>query len=268
MKIPWFNNSQYGLNKQSASITKGNQRQKMNGQKVLKQIALIKTGGTIDEIRARYGDFEDWFARGTGISDLLQIDVFRHQPLPDPQNLRAIIITGSSAMVSTREDWSERTAKWLKMAVLSDIPVLGVCYGHQLLAHALGGRSGPNPAGRQIGTVKAQLTEEATKDPLLGYLGHSFMVQSSHSEAVLELPPGAQRLATSPLDDNFSIRFAEKAWGVQFHPEFSGVVMSEYIRLRAQALREEGLDPETLMEKSADTDQASLVLSRFIELLD
>lgn len=235
----------------------------MNGQIARKPFVLIKTGGTIAEIKTQHGDFEGWFAEGMGVSALLQIDVFRQQPLPTAENLAGIVITGSAAMVSAREDWSERTAKWLVSAVQKGIPVLGVCYGHQLLAHALGGLVGPNPAGRQIGTVTAQLTDSSKDDPLLGHLPHTFAAQTSHLEAVLELPPGAQRLATSPLDDNFAIRFAENAWGVQFHPEFSRPVMSEYIRYRADALREEGLNLEQLLDKTTDTEEAKTVLQVF-----
>ena len=239
----------------------------MNGQKVLKQIALIKTGCTIEQIKPEHGDFENWFAEGLGISELLQIDVFSHLPIPAPETLAGIVITGSPAMVSARQDWSERTAEWLRQAVKSDIPVLGVCYGHQLLAHALGGRVGPNPAGRQIGTVTVQLIDNIENNPLLGHLPNTFPAQTSHSEVVLELPPGAERLATSPLDDNFAIRFAEKAWGVQFHPEFSAPVMSDYIRYRADALREEGLDSEQLLDDVTDTEEAKSVLKKFTELI-
>ena len=238
----------------------------MKGQKALKPIALIKTGGTIDQIKSQHGDFEEWFAEGMGVSDLLQIDVFRQQPLPAAETLAAIVITGSAAMVSAREDWSERTAEWLGKAVQKGIPVLGVCYGHQLLAQALGGRVGLNPGGRQIGTVTAQRIEFATNDPLIGGLPQTFAAQTSHSEVVLELPPGAERLATSPLDDNFAIRFAENVWGVQFHPEFSVPVMSEYIQYRAEAIREEGLNPERLLKNTTSTKEAKSVLRRFANM--
>lgn len=237
----------------------------MNGQKASKQIALIKTGCTIEQIKPRHGDFENWFADGLGVADLIQVDVFRHQAFPAPEELAGIVITGSPAMVSARLDWSERTAEWLRQVIQTNVPVLGVCYGHQLLAHALGGRSGPNPAGRQIGTVEARLTDQSRYDPLLGRLPNTFSAQASHSEVVLELPPGAQRLATSPLDENFAIRFAENVWGVQFHPEFSAPVLSDYIRYRADALREEGLDPEHLLSHTADTEEAKSVLQRFTE---
>jgi GMP synthase (glutamine-hydrolysing) len=234
----------------------------------LKQIALIKTGNTIEQIRLVHGDFEVWFAQGMGVTDLLQVDVLKYQVFPAAQSLAGVVITGSPAMVSAREDWSEQTAEWLDKIVKKGVPVLGVCYGHQLLAHALGGKAGPNPNGRQIGTVKAELIDGAKDDPLLGYLPSTFAAQASHSEVVLELPPGAERLATSPLDNNFAIRFAENAWGVQFHPEFSGTIMSEYIRYRSDAIREEGLNPEQLLKKVTETVEANSVLKVFAELVN
>jgi GMP synthase (glutamine-hydrolysing) len=239
----------------------------MNGQKGPKQIALIKTGCTIEQIKPRHGDFEAWFAEGLGVFDLLQIDVFRYQALPEPDTLAGIVITGSPAMVSARQDWSEYTAAWLRTAVRTNIPVLGVCYGHQLLAHALGGLVGPNPRGRQIGTVRVHLIDYKQYNPLLGHLPKSFPAQSSHSEIVLELPAGAESLATSPLDDNFAIRFAENAWGVQFHPEFSAPVTSDYIRYRADALIAEGMDPRELLASVTQTEEAKTVLQSFAGLV-
>jgi GMP synthase (glutamine-hydrolysing) len=233
----------------------------------LKQIALIKTGNTIDQIRLVHGDFEVWFAQGLGVTDLLQVDVFKYQALPAAESLAGVVITGSAAMVSEKEDWSERTAEWLEKTVHKGVPVLGVCYGHQLLAHALGGKAGPNPAGRQIGTVKTQLIDIAKKDPLLRHLPSTFAAQTSHSEVVLELPPGAEGLAASPLDNNFAIRFAENVWGVQYHPEFSGAIMSEYIRYRSDAIREEGLNPEQLLRKVTETVKANSILKVFAELV-
>lgn len=233
----------------------------------MKQIALIKAGTTIEEIRHNHGDFEVWFAQCLDISNLLQIDVYKHQALPAAEDLAGVVITGSPAMVSEKQDWSECTAGWLEKAVRKGIPILGVCYGHQLLAHALGGRAGHNPAGRQIGTVTARLIDSAKDDPLLGHLPTTFAAQTSHSEVVLELPPDAQRLATSPLDDNFAIRYAENVWGVQFHPEFSSEVMSEYIRCRLAAIHKEGLNAEQLLEKTTETKEAKSVLQVFSEML-
>jgi len=238
----------------------------MNGQKALKRITLIKTGSTIPAIKQQHGDFEDWFMRSMGVDSVQQVDVFRDQSLPALTKTEAIVITGSAAMVSHCTDWSEETAKWLKQAVQSEIPVLGVCYGHQLLAHALGGEVGPNPNGRQIGTVTGKLLDSALHDPLLGQLPLQFQVQTSHAESVLRLPANAERLATSPLDNNFAIRFSENAWGVQFHPEFSVSVMSEYIKHRSDAIRDEGLRPAQILAHVTETVAARSVLRKFAEM--
>jgi GMP synthase (glutamine-hydrolysing) len=229
----------------------------------LKTIVLIKTGSTIPQIKLEFGDFEEWFIAGLGVSRVRQVDVYTGHPLPSVEELAGVVITGSISMVSHREDWSERTADWLKQVVASGTPVLGVCYGHQLLAHALGGVVGPNPNGRQIGTVTTKMLEACTDDPLFGNLPREYMAQTSHLEVVLELPAGAQRLAVSPRDDNFVIRFADKVWGVQYHPEFSAPVMQQYIIRRSEAIREEGLDPDALLSRVEETEDATSVLQRF-----
>jgi len=245
-------------------VTKDRRR---TGKNPLQPITLIKTGRTTPGIKQHHGDYEDWFASGLGVSGVQQVDVFRDQPLPAIADTSAIVITGSAAMVSHRESWSEKTAEWLYQAVRAGLPVLGVCYGHQLLAHALGGTVGPNPNGRQIGTVTTTLVNSAVDDPLLGHLPQQFLAQATHSESVLELPPDADRLATSPLDDNFAIRFSDKAWGVQFHPEFSAPVMSAYIKLRSEEIRAEGLNPEQLRSNVTDTPKAKSVLKKFVEII-
>lgn len=72
--------------------------------------------------------------------------VFEDEPLPTPDNQTIAVLTGSWAMVTDRLAWSERTADWIRQAVAIDMPLFGVCYGHQLMAHAWG-RGGVSSAG-------------------------------------------------------------------------------------------------------------------------
>lgn len=234
----------------------------------MKQIVLIKTGNTIPEMKLEFGDFEDWFSAGLGVSSLKTVAVHEQQALPDLSEVSGIVVTGSASMVSDKEDWSEQTGQWLKQAVDADVPVLGICYGHQLLAQAFGGEVGLNPKGRQIGTVNAHMLEEAADDPLLGELPTDYPVQTSHSESVLSLPPNAKRLATSERDNNFIIRFADKAWGVQYHPEFSAPIMREYLTRRADAIKSEGQDPEELKLKVTDSETSWSLLKKFATMVD
>src|SRR5690348_8631928 len=86
----------------------------------------------------------------------------RARALRGAQDIAGVVVTGSHSMVSHREPWSERAAQWLAGVVESDrVPVLGICYGHQLLAHALGGEAGDHPAAIEIGTVQVRTTEAA-----------------------------------------------------------------------------------------------------------
>lgn len=233
----------------------------------MKPLALIKTGTAIDQIRQKHGDYEDWFVSGLGIDHVSRVDVYLDQPLPDVRHVSGVLITGSPSMVSAREPWSELTAEWLNKVLDYEVPVLGVCYGHQLLAHALGGKVGPNPLGRQIGTVSARRLDCAVEDPLLGELPATFMSQCSHSEAVLELPPGASRLATSPLSENFAVRFSNMAWGVQFHPEFSSTVTKKYIHYRSKDIESEGLNPTKLINKVVSAPESKTVLTTFARMI-
>jgi GMP synthase (glutamine-hydrolysing) len=236
----------------------------------MEPVAIVKTGGALPSVAARRGDFEDWIAVGMGLEPtrVEVVRVFEGQVPPDPRSLAGAVVTGSAAMVTDREPWSEATAEWLALAIAAETPVLAICYGHQLLAHALGGRVAQNPRGREIGTVEVTLTAAARGDELLGDLPGAFRVQSSHLESVLELPPGATRLATTKLDPNHAFRVGRAAWGVQFHPEFDADIVRGYIAARRDAILGEGLDADALSRDAIDGPDGTAVLRRFARILD
>ncbi len=195
---------------------------------------IVQTGRTLPAIRARHGDFPEWFRRGLGLRrdaiDLVIADT--DQALPEAGRHAGIIVTGSPAMVTDRQPWSERTARWLVDCIDAGSAVLGVCYGHQLLAHALGGRVDDHPHGRELGTVTIQCLPGARDDALLSQSPASFPAHASHQQSVLELPPGAQSLACSAHDPHHAVRYAPRVWGLQFHPEFSAEIMRGYLDAR------------------------------------
>ena len=231
-------------------------------------VLIVKTGSTLPAIAARRGDFEDWITEGMGVAreHVRVVRVDRDEPLPAPRDVGAVVVTGSAAMVSAREPWSERTGEWLVRAVDARAPLLGICYGHQLLAHALGGEVGLNPRGREIGTVEVTLTSQGELDTLLGVLPRRFHVQATHMESVLTLPKGARVLAGNASDPHQAFAIGNRAWAVQFHPEADADVIRGYIEARAGAIREEGLDPDALIAATTDTDHGTEILRRFAEL--
>lgn len=233
------------------------------------KIVIVQTGTAVPSVRRRFGDFAAWFRRGLGLAprqtQVLRVD--RGAQLPRPRDVAGAVITGSGAMVSDRLDWSEATAAWLRRAVDADVPLLGVCYGHQLLAHALGGRVGYNPHGREMGTVRIERSRHQD-DALLGDLPAVFDAQATHLQTVLRPPRDAVVLAYSAQDRCQAIRYAPYAWGVQFHPEFGVAQMRAYIRARDGALENEGFDVAAMLREVRATPQAKAVLRRFAKLLE
>ncbi len=73
------------------------------------------------------------------------------ETLPAPDSQTVAVMTGSWAMVTDRLAWSEKTAAWIRSAMAVEMPLFGICYGHQLMADALGGEVAYHPAGRETG---------------------------------------------------------------------------------------------------------------------
>lgn len=228
---------------------------------------IVQTGQPITTQR-RHGPFAHWIRVAAALErdDAVVVDVQAGEPLPRRDGFAGVVVTGSGAMVTERAPWSEHSAEWLGEAVHAGMPVLGICYGHQLLAHALGGEVADNPAGRELGTVQVQLTTAAADDPLFRGLPERFAVQSTHVQTVLCAPAQAQVLARSAQDGCQAFRVGESAWGVQFHPEFSVARMRGYVAARADVLRALGHCPVARSRTIGAAPVARAVLRRFVRL--
>ncbi|MBP1473127.1 glutamine amidotransferase [Frateuria sp. MAH-13] len=231
----------------------------------MKPILIIRTGRAPDSIRARHGDFPHWLRLCAALSPLRVkvVDVAAGESLPPSKDVAGALITGSAAMVTERAAWSERTAGWIRDAMDDHLPLFGVCYGHQLMAHALGGRVDYLPGGREIGTLPIELTPAAGHDPLTERLPASFRAHTTHEQSVLEPPSGATVLARSARDPHHLLRYGPNAISVQFHPEFNADVMRAYIRRKHQAMQREGSDPLQIWREVAATPIARRILRGF-----
>jgi GMP synthase (glutamine-hydrolysing) len=235
---------------------------------MMHQLLLIKTGTTLPSLLARQGDFEDWVMAGLGLlPDRVAVaDVQAGTALPEPNAVAGVVITGSHAMVTDHDPWSERTAAWLREAVEQHTPVLGICYGHQLLAYALGGKVDDNPRGNETGTVEVYLNEAGSTDRLLGGLANPLRVQVSHQQTMLTLPIGARHLAWSDRDAHQAFVVGDHAWGMQFHPEFNAAAVRAYVEDDRELLRAAGQDPDRINAQVEDTRYGQEILRRFARL--
>lgn len=232
----------------------------------MKPLLIVQTGHAPDPLRARFGDFDHWFRLGLRVppARLRRVDVQAGETLPPPHMFAGAVITGSAAMVTEQARWSEDTAAWIRTAMDARLPLFGVCYGHQLMAHALGGRVGVLPGGREIGDRTVNLA--AASHPLFADLPNAWPAHHTHVQAVLDAPPGATVLATSARDPHQALAYSEHAISTQFHPEFSVDIMRSYIQRRSDVLRSEDFDVSALLRGIGPAPRARSLLRRFAQL--
>lgn len=231
-----------------------------------KTLLIIQMGEPPAGIAAQVGQQGEWFTRAIAeaAENVQIVRPDRGDVLPAFSKLSAVIISGSWSMVTDRLDWSELTACWLREAYQADVPMLGVCYGHQLLADALGGKVGDNPNGKELGMLKVTIHPAASTDSWLAKYPREFDAYLTHQQSVLVPPEGAQVLASSQADGCQIIRYSDNVLTVQFHPEFDASIMLACLKYNEAALRRNGWDVDRLMQLPEEPVWARQLLLDFV----
>jgi GMP synthase (glutamine-hydrolysing) len=230
-----------------------------------RKIVIIKTGETFSSIIPRLGDFEDWIAKGLDqpSQDIQVVNVEAKQPLPSFDKIKGVVIAGSHAMVTQDLDWSLELEAWIPHLIQKNIPLLGICYGHQLIARAMGGVVDYHPRGIEIGTTEVACDGAGKDDLLFGNLPEKFKVHAFHSQTVIRLPDSAVVIAKNEFEPHHAFRIGQWAWGVQFHPEADISILTAYIENLTQAVIDSGQDPSFLLAQAKETPVAFGLLRRF-----
>ncbi len=233
----------------------------------MKPILILKTGSTFSGIAHELGDFEDWIIAATGETPGLFViaDGF-DEPLPSLEQLSGIIITGSHLMVSDGGPQFDLWSRLLCETVARRLPVLGICYGHQLLAQALGGVISDHPGGLELGQVEIEMATAAQDDPLFSVLPQKFSAYASHLQSIQKLSPGAFVYGENSFEHHHAVRFAPAAWGVQFHPEFNQRIMRAYIEYLRPRLKSDA-EMDVLLNQVEPLPDVGQVLQRFCQLV-
>jgi GMP synthase (glutamine-hydrolysing) len=237
---------------------------------IMKKAVIIKTGDTYPEISSRLNDFEAWIIAGLKIKpELLDvIDLPRGGRLPEPSGLGGVVIAGSHAMVTQDLEWSLKVERWLPKVVKADVPVLGICYGHQLLARAMGGAVAYHEQGIEIGTTVIECSGQCGSDLLFKGVPERFEVHACHSQTVVKLPENAVLLAKNDFEPHHAFRIGPCAWGVQFHPEYNRTIMKAYVQSMQKQIEASGQDMAAVLSSIRPTPVAAEILERFGRLMD
>ena len=120
----------------------------------MKPLLILQTGSTYPALQRHYGDFPDWIRQGLGDrTPVTVVDARESEFLPGAAGFSGVVITGSHHMVTDEAGWMRRLMHWLEgtLQLAEAPPLLGICFGHQILAHTLGGEVGDHPQGMEVG---------------------------------------------------------------------------------------------------------------------
>lgn len=226
-------------------------------------LAIWTTGDPVPPAERAQGSFFEMIRRGLGPGfpgEMININSQMVTSYPEPKNVAGIVVSGSPARLGDADAWMLRTAEALREAHVAGTPILGICFGHQLLGEALGGRVAPNPRGREIGTVALEFQ---APDLLLDGIVEQPNVVMTHLDSVIELPPGSTVLRSTLQDPNAAIRFSATTWGVQFHPEMNAETVGYYLEERRADITSEGQDVDAILAARRESLFGKRLLERF-----
>jgi GMP synthase (glutamine-hydrolysing) len=227
-------------------------------------VLLYVLGHPPDPVAAAHGPFRRWFERIAG--DTLDLRVFDGTTgaVPaSPEEFAGAVLTGSPASMTEPEPWMEIAVEWLRHAAHAGTPVLGVCFGHQLIGAAYGGSVIKNPCGWEMSTHAVELTEDGRADLLFEGLDHRFDVNLSHADIVdadtLAPANGIRVLARNPMSEVQALAAGDSIRGVQFHPELTGAITRSYVEHRRDRLA----DPDAMAARARNCPAGAAVFANF-----
>ncbi len=202
------------------------------------KIGLLVNDHVADRFRHISGDYTDMFQRLLGSDDveIVAYDVVAGELPASPEECDAWVATGSRHSVNDDEPWIHRLEGFVRRVAESHVPYVGICFGHQMLAKALGGTVEKSERGWGVGVQEVETAAD------LG-LGSGYRVLASHQDQVVEVPPGAEVLGWSEHCPVSMFTIDGTMMGIQGHPEFEPEYSEALMReRRGRAIPEEVAD--------------------------
>lgn len=181
------------------------------------------------------GRLLDWFPSAQVVR------VHAGETVPATTDFDAYVLLGGGYMPDADKPWLAAETALVQDAVASSVPLLGICLGAQLLAHACGGTVRAAYGLPEKGVTDIRVSPAAAGDPLFAGLSGEVVAVESHRDQITALPPEAIWLASSRRVPHQAFRVGPVAWGVQFHPEASGARVAGW---SDESIRRHGFDPQ------------------------
>ena len=231
------------------------------------RVTIIETGVVSPKNRERHGSYPQMFERMIGAADASvtfdTVSIPAGEPLPDIEELEAILITGSVAGVYDGFDWIAPLEAFVRKAHKSKVPMVGVCFGHQLIAQALGGTARKSEKGFGLGR---HVYDIAPDNGVID--GTRIALACSHQDQVITPPEGARTILSSDFTPHAGLLYAGgTTFSVQAHPEFTvgfALACCEMVRSKGDAPESILATAEASLAEPLESARLGAVITRFL----
>ncbi len=203
------------------------------------KIGILQTGHCPDDLRAKYGNYDAFFMRFLG-GNGFEFDTYPVLDglFPDGvDDADGWIITGSKFGAYEDHAWISLLEDFLRAAYASAVPIVGICFGHQILAQALGGKVEKFNGGWSVGVESYDLD---------GYRDGANLI-AWHQDQVTELPAEASVVGSSAFCRYAALAYGNRAYTIQPHPEFDADFVVDLLEARG------GILPKDIADKALDS---------------
>ena len=184
------------------------------------------------------------------------------------RDIHGVIISGSPSSAMENEAANQNLLIFLRSCLMHRIPVLGVCYGHQMIARFLRGQVQTHPEGLQLMNTEIELTPTGRACLLFKGMRTKFKAISGHADYVPELPPSCHRMAGSELTQIQAFKFQNLLYGVQFHPEFTEEIIKYLWAPRVAQWKEKvSFDLAHRIDTMKDPSPTHTIIQNFVKYL-
>ena len=210
------------------------------------KIGILMTGHALPELLETRGDYDAMFAAllaGRGFT-FVRYDVVDEVYPDSPEDCDGWLITGSKHGAYEDHPWIAPLEAFIRDVYASERPMVGICFGHQIIAQALGGTVAKFPGGWSVGRETYDID------------GEQMALNAWHQDQVIDLPDGARVIGSSGFCANAAMVYDDRILTIQPHPEFDAFILDNIIRLRGQGVVPDDLLAAATARLDQPTDSA------------
>jgi len=226
------------------------------------KIGILETGHLSDTLKAKYGRYPDFFERLVAPhlpeAEFFAVAIVDGEVAHSPAQADGWIITGSRSGAYENEPWIPPLEAFLRDSLAARVPVAGICFGHQILAQAMGGKVVNSEKGWGFGIHDYTLVAQPA---WLDQVPQNFAIPAIHQDQVVEVPEGAQVFAESDFCPIAGLVYGDidnpHAISIQPHPEMSAKFVADIAEERLKSIISAEIVKPALKSLKKPADQAA-----------